>query len=664
MKGKKILLSAILMIVAIILVFSTNTFAATGSWKLGVVKVREGETFKVNGDSTYQTFIKDPKYSYQMFLGGETRIPVLKIVDKTSETPDYSNAIYCLKAGQGFGSTNGNGGMEDVTYDTYYDMVVDRAKIKDILKITSDSDYNSILWLLDNIYLPKQYETDSEKGIARYTLLGNAFKDLILSPSSNLYHKQMSDLQITDDDIEVVQQWALWHFTNKGESNFSGNSLPEIYVSTSGELASYDALSGKGPDLADTEEWAESTLEGEVRVEEATALYKYLIEEAEKNNNYSRETTVIKFNDELEAKVQQQSILPTVKQIIAGPFELTKTGNTDITFLDELNEVTDESGISLSYTITDKDGNSLSDLASGARLKDVVGKGQFYVKITNANPKKINLKIKYTTNSDTTATMWTNSKNSEDQPVVVVEKKPTVLEDETSVDVKEFDLSLRKYITEVKRDGRTIATDELNGRTPDIKTNNLKTRTNGKTDTTAKYNHRKDPVPVQTGDIVKYTIEIFNEGEIVGRAEEIIDYLPTGLEFESGITSNYTFKTSADNRQIIITKNDSTNLSAYDGEDLDSEKIEFYCKVTGRENKASSTDTVLTNIAEITKAYDENNTLMSEVGDDRDSKPNDLTRPLDSNLPNYKGNESNAEKDLADRNNYLKDKKMMMTLKK
>ena len=393
MKAKKILLSVILMMIAMVLILSTNTFAATGRWKLGVVKVREGETFKLDSDGTYRTFIKNPRYSYQMRGTGSTRIPVLKIVDKTTGIPDYSDAIYCLKAGQGFGSSEGDGGMDDVIYDTYFDMVADKNRIKGILGITSDSNYNSILWLLDNIYLPKQYNSDSEKGLERYTLLGNAFNDLMSDPNSNFYHKTPADLQITDDDIEVVQQWALWHFTNKGDSKYSTNTLPEIFVSTDGNLATYDALSGKGPDLKVTEGWSESTMEGAVRAEEATALYKYLIEEAAKNYNYSRETTVIRFNDRIEARVEQQSILPNVKQTIAGPFELTKTGNTDVTFLDELNEVTDEYGDSLTYTITDEDGNNLRGLASGARLKDVVGKGQFYIKVTNANPKTINLKI-------------------------------------------------------------------------------------------------------------------------------------------------------------------------------------------------------------------------------------------------------------------------------
>ncbi len=661
MKGKKILLSVILIMVAIVLMFSTNTFAATGTWKLGVVKVREGVSFRVNADNTYETFIKSSQYSYQMYLSGETRIPVLKIVDKTTGTPDYSNAIYCLKAGQGFGSTNGNGGMEDVTYDTYYDMVADRTRIKNILGITSDRDYNSILWLLDNIYLPKQYKTDEDKGLARYTLLGNALQDLILDPNSNLYHKGMSDIQITDDDIEVVQQWALWHFTNKGESNFSSNSLPQIYVSTNGELTTYDALSGKGPDLKTTAGWAQSTLEGAVRAEEATALYKYLIEEAEKNSNYSRETTIIRFNDTLEAKVQQQSILPTVKQIIAGPFELTKTGNTEVTFLDELNQVTDEEGNSLSYTITDEDGNILSGLSSGARLKDVVGKGRFYIKINNVNAsntniKKINLKIKYTTTSDTTATLWTNSKNNDDQPVVVVEKKPTTLEDSTSVEVKEFDLALRKYIKEVRRNNVKVTIEELDGRFPEVDKTNLKTRTNGKTGKTATYKHRKDPVPVQTGDIVKYAIEIFNEGEVAGIAREIIDYLPAGLEFvepaEGFSADNYRFTTSG-NQLIITAKNKGTMLDPFDGLDLDWVTIEFYCRVTAKENKSSDKDTILTNIAEITKAYDENDILMSEEGDDRDSKPSNLSRPNESDLPDYKGNTKNKD-NLADKNYFYK----------
>ena len=49
--------------------------------------------------------------------------------------------------------------------------------------------------------------------------------------------------------------------------------------------------------------------------------------------------------------------------------------------------------------------------------------------------------------------------------------------------------------------------------------------------TTATYNHNKKPVAVKPGDVVTYTIRVYNEGELDGYVGEITDYLPPELEF-------------------------------------------------------------------------------------------------------------------------------------
>ena len=82
-----------------------------------------------------------------------------------------------------------------------------------------------------------------------------------------------------------------------------------------------------------------------------------------------------------------------------------------------------------------------------------------------------------------------------------------------------FDLALRKFITGVESNGKT---EEINTRIPTLKLDD-----NGQ----IKYEHSKDPVYVANGDIVTYTIRVYNEGTIDGYAEEITDDLPEGLEF-------------------------------------------------------------------------------------------------------------------------------------
>ncbi len=634
MKVRKILLSVILAVIAIMLIFSTNTFAATGSWKLGVEKVREGITLK-NGSEESTT-----RYSYQMTTSGTSK-PVLKIVERNGSTANFDNAIYCLKAGQGFGSDSST--ISDVTYNTYYDMITEKSSVNRILSLTDDN-YGSVLWLLDNIYLPKQTPI-SDRQQARDDLLGKAFASEFSNVNSNFFDMTVDELFITDDDIEVVQQWALWYFTNMKEANhttFSTSDLPKILVNTTG-TGTYNNLSDTGVYPTG---WADpSQKTGQIRQLEAEILYKYLITEAANNSNYSKQPTAITLNS-TNPTVKNTTVLNT-SYIIVGPFEITKSGNTAYTFD---GTVTDVNGKQLVYTITNSSGSALSGIRT---LSEAVGNGSFYLKIeksnlTSNNIEGIKLHISYTTN-DTKATFWTVNGSSVDQPVVVIERNPNTVEDEVTVNVPEFDLALRKYIVGVTRNGVSLTMSELTGRTPNVNKTNLKTSTNNKTATTAEYKHKKNPVPVETGDLVNYVITVYNEGEVAGRATKIIDYLPEGLEFYSSSSTEYNFSVSSNKRQITITPKATTNLAAYNGTTLAStgNKIAFTCVVTKKQDKSTSEDTILTNIAEITEAYDENNVKMYLSGDDRDSVPNNLVRPTDNDLPDYKGNSANKS-DLSD----------------
>ena len=84
---------------------------------------------------------------------------------------------------------------------------------------------------------------------------------------------------------------------------------------------------------------------------------------------------------------------------------------------------------------------------------------------------------------------------------------------------KEFDLSLRKYITKVN--------DTEYQREPQVDIKNLKDNV----DTTAIYNHTKTPVTVKRNDLITYTIRVYNEGEVSGYVNKVTDYLPEELEF-------------------------------------------------------------------------------------------------------------------------------------
>jgi uncharacterized repeat protein (TIGR01451 family) len=82
--------------------------------------------------------------------------------------------------------------------------------------------------------------------------------------------------------------------------------------------------------------------------------------------------------------------------------------------------------------------------------------------------------------------------------------------------VKQFDLALRKFIT-------NISDKDVTSRIPQVKYD--------KDNNKITYEHTKDPLDVVTGDIVTYTIRVFNEGEVDGYASKVSDDVPDGLEY-------------------------------------------------------------------------------------------------------------------------------------
>ena len=89
-------------------------------------------------------------------------------------------------------------------------------------------------------------------------------------------------------------------------------------------------------------------------------------------------------------------------------------------------------------------------------------------------------------------------------------------EDYDNVILQVFDLALRKFITNVS--GTDVTT-----RIPQVKYDSENKKIT--------YEHTKEPVEVVTGDVVTYTIRVFNEGAIDGYASKVSDDIPDGLEY-------------------------------------------------------------------------------------------------------------------------------------
>ena len=221
---------------------------------------------------------------------------------------------------------------------------------------------------------------------------------------------------------------------------------------------------------------------------------------------------------------------------------------------------------------------------------------------------------------------------------------------------KKFDLALRKVIVKVTdEDGNVKDIVNIDGEDNKRKlvedTKNLYKTVDGTLETTAKYNHRKDPVLVKTGDLVTYEIRIYNEGEAAGRATKIVDALPKGLEFVEVVDGDY--KAKQTDKWLILEKQGENNLNPFDGEKLDCEVITIKCKVVA---EPSSEDTVLTNIAFIYEEYNEetDTVITNEEGQDEDSEPYTFpTEVTTGEMSNYTGDKSN-DGDLTKNDYYYK----------
>ena len=617
---------------------------------------------------------------------------IVKYSTSTSSDPTEAD-IYCLKAGIGFQNVD-----KRATYDVFYDMKTQKAEIQAQNAIleklvtgqiplgdgTTISQYSAILAVLDMFYY-----RDTSTPEEREALLNEALKNM-----PNYQYK------LTDNDIEAVQQAALWYFTNYGEENNKYDMTANSgWLNYTLDGNTYEPLS----------DYEIGTYEGRQRLEQAEALYKYLIDEAKKiapsydnlaeQTNPPAQVNTTKLNSEL-----------SDDKYILGPINISEAeGNTipyniDLTLKFGDTEIAD-------YVLLNA---NKEEVPQGTTIKDLIGT-DFYISIpydsalrVEAHGKgdinddgkvdqadlelsinhvgssnilegeeleradinndgevdlvdlmlllnhvggkspldgeiSINININY---SNTKLTLWASNKNDQEQPVVLPEKENVSIPTKITVEEENpFDLALRKYITAVN----DIELAGQNVRVPDIDESTLQSGT------TATYNHKKDPVVIETGDIVTYNITIYNEGEKDGRATKIVDQLPEGLKFTEVVSGNFELGSydEATNKLTLNRKTGNTdNLSAYTQGNLDSETIQIKCEVTATpDNKVSK---VLTNVAWIQEEFDavDNVTITNQEGADRDSEPSTVPNVNKDNMSDYTGNGNKT--DLTDSEYYYK----------
>ena len=591
MKRKGIIFITILFLVTCMLSLFTTVKAATGSMYLNI------------------KLLRNSGYGYKLASNNKN---VWKIYETDGNGNDkgLNSTIYCLKGGPGFGSSDYVSGTPQETHYTQYFNLKDPNSItpnqyKNVLPDTSSKEYKALLWILDNCYVaPKTNPTTEEANRAVQDK-----KNLLNAAAAYAEEVSNTDVTInelnllTDDDIDAVQQIAVWYYTNPEGDSYHVTSIDFWLNSVQGtENSTFKSMINFGDDGWD-------------RANACQALFDYLVQTPQKADfTYTIDNSNVTPNP-IKIADTDAKIVKNGDNYIVGPFRLQRQGNInysfDAKFLDQNNTVIS----SITLLDSNKDQTNKS-------IKNLVGE-DFYISVpTSANIESIKLEISgsYTT---TKSTYWSveNPDSAKDQPVVKVEKSKVDFNDSKTVikeEEKYFDLALRKFIISINGQAPSI------DRTPQIDATELAKLISGTT-TTANKVHTKDPLTVNNGDKVVYKIRVYNEGKIDGYATEITDYLPSGLEFipssESTINQTYGWANpSGDGKTIKTSYLADKLITAFNGTELKYLDVEIECKVVA---PAQSTDQKLKNIAEITahKDKDGNETVI-----DRDSQPNNVNK--------------------------------------
>mgnify|MGYP002771819388 CR=1 FL=1 len=532
---------------------------------------------------------------------------VWKIAEYDSEngkTADLSKTIYCIKGGPGFGSSDmATGGVPTISKYTQKFNLKDLASIPSTYSkiLPTGSNYNSLMWLLDNIYIMPAIGTDNT----------TAREEFLKSKIPN----ELYDL-ITDDDIDAVQQLAIWYFTNPSgdkyhyeTSNFKINSIANV-----------DSNYASMGDIFGDDGWdRENAIE---------ALFQYYITNAKANSNYKSTNNT---TSPIEIVKSNATMTKVGNNYVAGPYKINQLLNVDYT----LNATfTDINGTTITPSIGIKDVSG-NVTATTKTLKELVGQEFYLIMPTSSNISGIKMTVNTSYTSKTVDYWSVADAPTTEQPVVIVNETPLNFSDATSIVVpKPFDLSLRKFITNING-------TEITNRIPQVDVSKL---ASGEA-TTATYNHPKTPLKVAIGDVVTYTIRVYNEGDIDGYVEEITDHLPDQLEFivDDQVNIEYGWKiaSSTDLKTIkteyLSKANETTDgankISAFNGTTLAYKDVKIKCRVVATEPMADK----ITNIADITKFTDGDGNTVT----DRDSQENNVNLPTGKDLENYRDSEIN-----------------------
>ena len=307
---------------------------------------------------------------------------VWKIVTYSGSAINYDKTLYCLKAEQGF-FTSEPGKFKE-TYDLSYDFM--NRNSMPTLPVPSQY-YNQIVWILNHAYIPNAETATTDKTV----LLQNA--------------GITGNHELTDDDIDVVQQLAIWYFTNYDDPTYHKDMAGEASFQTVLLSAKTNGVAGEYIAIEDT---------NTTRYDNMDKLFVYFVENAKKAGESSNSNSSPITMEDTTATVEAKG-----NDYIVGPFKVNKNNDTPYT----INfEVTNQSGQSLDgkYKVLD-----VNKSETNKTLEQLIG-SNFYlsIPISTVNSENItNVRVAISGNYTLTqATYWTKAGDSTVQPIVEIDR--------------------------------------------------------------------------------------------------------------------------------------------------------------------------------------------------------------------------------------------------
>ena len=307
---------------------------------------------------------------------------VWKIVTHSGSAINYDKTLYCLKAEQGF-FTSEPGKFKE-TYDLSYDFM-NKASMP-TLPVPLQY-YNQIVWILNHAYIPNAVTATTDKTV----LLQNA------GISGN--H------ELTDDDIDVVQQLAIWYFTNYEDPTYHKDMVGQASFQTVLQSTKTNGLTSEYTAIEDI---------NRTRYDNMDKLFVYLVENAKKAGESSNNNS---------SPITMEDTTPTVEtkgnDYIVGPFKVNKNNDTPYTISFS---ISNQSGQSLAgkYKVLDASKNE-----TNKTLEQLIG-NNFYlnIPINTVNSENItNVRVAISGNYTLTqATYWTKAGDSTVQPIVEIDR--------------------------------------------------------------------------------------------------------------------------------------------------------------------------------------------------------------------------------------------------